>query len=64
MEGERLEAKYRDILQKLGNQGGMLGLIFRKAYNRIQDPVNLRPLIIELIGQKDLLTDLRSRPGT
>ncbi len=52
MEGERLEAKYRSILQDLGKQGGMLGLIFRKAQNRIQDPARLRQLIVELIGKE------------
>jgi len=52
MEGERLEAKYRDVLARLGMQGGMLGLIFRKAQNRIQDPAKLRRLIVELIGQE------------
>lgn len=53
MEGERLEAKYRDILAKLAAHGGMLGLIFRKAQNRIQDPAKLRRLIVELIGQEN-----------
>jgi len=53
MEGERLEAKYRDVLARLGTQGGMLGLIFRKAQNRIQDPAKLRRLIVELIGQEN-----------
>jgi type I restriction enzyme M protein len=52
MEGERLEAKYRSILQDLGRQGGMLGLIFRKVQNRIQDPAKLRQLIVELIGKE------------
>jgi type I restriction enzyme M protein len=52
MEGERLEAKYREVLATLGQQGGMLGLIFRKAQNRIQDPAKLRRLIVELIGQE------------
>ena len=31
----------------------MLGLIFEKAQNRIQDPAKLRRLIVELIGRKD-----------
>ena len=52
MEGERLETKYRDVLAKLASEGGMLGLIFRKAQNRIQDPAKLRRLIVELIGQE------------
>ncbi len=53
MEGERLEGKYRQVLQALGAEGGMLGLIFRKAQNRIQDPAKLRRLIVELIGQEN-----------
>ena len=36
----------------LGKQGGMLGLIFRKAQNKIQDPAKLRQLIVELIGKE------------
>src|SRR6185437_13296622 len=38
MEGDRLESQYRRTLETLGKQGGMLGLIFRKAQNKIQDP--------------------------
>ncbi len=53
MEGERLEAHYRETLARLGHEGGMLGLIFRKAQNRIQDPAKLRRLIVELIGQEN-----------
>ena len=52
MEGVRLEQHYRDILRKLGESGGMLGLIFRKAQNKIQDPAKLRTLIVELIGKE------------
>ena len=32
----------------------MLGLIFRKAQNKIQDPAKLRQLIVELIGKEGL----------
>ena len=31
----------------------MLGLIFAKAQNRIQDPAKLRRLIVELIGKSE-----------
>ncbi len=31
----------------------MLGLIFRKAQNKIQDPAKLRQLIVELIGKEN-----------
>ena len=47
MEGGELEQHYRDTLRGLGTQGGMLGLIFEKAQNRIQDPAKLRQLIVE-----------------
>jgi type I restriction enzyme M protein len=56
MEGHRLEAHYRETLKALGTQGGMLGLIFRKSQNRIQDPAKLRQLIVELIGREDWLS--------
>ncbi len=53
MEGARLEERYRATLKKLGDAGGMLGLIFRKAQNKIQDPAKLRQLIVELIGKEN-----------
>ena len=53
MEGAELERNYRETLRILGAQGGMLGLIFEKAQNRIQDPAKLRRLIVELIGRED-----------
>lgn len=53
MEGAALERRYRDTLRTLGRQGGMLGLIFDRAQNRIQDPARLRQLIVELIGQEN-----------
>lgn len=55
MEGDRLEAHYRKTLETLGKQGGMLGLIFRKSQNKIQDPAKLRRLIVDLIGNEDWL---------
>ena len=53
MEGVELERHYRDTLRELGRRGGMLGLIFERAQNRIQDPAKLRRLIVELIGRED-----------
>jgi type I restriction enzyme M protein len=51
-EGAKLEEHYRETLRVLGEQGGMLGLIFRKAENKIQDPAKLRRLIVDLIGKE------------
>jgi type I restriction enzyme M protein len=52
MEGDRLEIHYRKTLETLGKRGGMLGIIFRKAQNKIQDPAKLRRLIVDLIGNE------------
>jgi type I restriction enzyme M protein len=53
MEGVKLEQHYRNTLARLGRQGGMLGIIFEKAQNKIQDPAKLRQLIVELIGKEN-----------
>jgi type I restriction enzyme M protein len=44
-DGDDLETHYRHILETLGKEKGMLGIIFRKSQNRIQDPAKLRRLI-------------------
>ncbi len=44
-DGDALEVHYRHILETLGKGKGMLGVIFRKSQNRIQDPAKLRRLI-------------------
>lgn len=43
--GEPLEAHYLRVLHKLGNAPGMLGAIFFKAQNKIQDPAKLSRLV-------------------
>jgi type I restriction enzyme M protein len=55
MEGVQLEKHYRGTLEKLGKEGGMLGLIFRKSQNKIQDPAKLRRLVVDLIGNESWL---------
>jgi type I restriction enzyme M protein len=44
-DGAALETHYRKILQELGKAPGMLGVIFRKSQNKIQDPAKLKRLI-------------------
>src|SRR5438132_1016051 len=51
-DGDELEAHYIKILNELGKQPGTLGVIFRKAQNRIQDPAKLRRLVVDLIDQE------------
>src|SRR5215203_3530784 len=48
-DGDDLETHYRHTLEHLGKQSGMLGVIFRKAQNKIQDPAKLKRLISDLI---------------
>src|SRR6266705_2757245 len=51
-DGDALETHYRHLLEELGKQPGMLGIIFRKAQNKIQDPAKLRRLIVDLINRE------------
>jgi type I restriction enzyme M protein len=53
LDGDDLEIHYRHTLEELGRRSGMLGLIFRKAQNKIQDPAKLRRLIADLINKED-----------
>ena len=45
LSGDALEVHYRHVLESLGKASGLLGVIFRKAQNKIQDPAKLRRLI-------------------
>ena len=55
-DGGELEAHYLRILNELGRADGMLGIVFRKAQNRIQDPAKLRRLIVDLMDQEQWMT--------
>lgn len=48
--GADLEARYVKLLRELGQKTGMLGQIFTKAQNKIQDPAKLSRLI-NMIGE-------------
>lgn len=50
-DGEALEIHYRNILETLGKEKGLLGLIFRKGQNRIQDPAKLKRLVTLIDGK-------------
>ncbi|MCU1498528.1 MAG: Site-specific DNA-methyltransferase (adenine-specific) [Acidimicrobiales bacterium] len=52
-DGDELEVTYRHILEDLARQTGTLGVIFRKAQNKIQDPAKLKRLISELIDKEN-----------
>ena len=50
-DGDELEVQYRHTLEGLAKEKGMLGQIFRKSQNKIQDPAKLKRLI-ELINEE------------
>jgi type I restriction enzyme M protein len=52
-DGDELFDHYRHLLEKLGAEKGMLGLIFGKAQNKFQDPVKLRRVIVDLIDTEN-----------
>ncbi|MGI8949656.1 MAG: type I restriction-modification system subunit M [Ornithinimicrobium sp.] len=52
-QGTKLELTYTNILVGLAREPGVIGTIFRKAQNRIQDPAKLRRLIVDLVGKEN-----------
>jgi type I restriction enzyme M protein len=52
-DGEKLFEHYRHILENLGKEKGLLGLIFMKSQNKFQDPAKLRRLIVDLIDNEN-----------
>jgi type I restriction enzyme M protein len=50
--GAELEQLYSWMLENLGKQPGVVGTIFRKAQNRIQDPAKLKRLVSDLIDKE------------
>ena len=50
--GVALEVAYTTILVGLAREPGVIGTIFRKAQNRIQDPAKLQRLIHDLIDKE------------
>ena len=52
LSGEPLEAHYLAVLHELGRKSGMLGAIFFKAQNKIQDPAKLSRLV-QMIDEQD-----------
>jgi type I restriction enzyme M protein len=57
-DGVELEVHYRNVLEKLGKEKGMIGVIFRKSQNRIQDPAKLKRLLTLIGGETWLGMDI------
>ena len=54
--GVELEQHYSTILEELGTGDDMLGVVFRKARNRVQDPAKLERLIKEFVDRHEWLS--------
>ena len=54
--GADLEHHYSTILEELGTGEDMLGVVFRKARNRVQDPAKLERLIKEFVDRHEWLS--------
>jgi type I restriction enzyme M protein len=52
LSGAELELHYSQVLSGLASAPGLLGLIYRKSTNRIQNPARLRHLVKNLIGSE------------
>ena len=52
-DGDDLFDHYRHMLEGLGNEKGLLGLIFNKSQNKFQDPSKLRRLVVDLIDKEN-----------
>ena len=61
--GAALEGHYVMLLRELGNKSGMLGQIFIKAQNKIQDPAKLSRLI-DLVNDTDWVMLSADTKGT
>lgn len=44
-DGEDLERQYRETLNNLGREAGLIGTIFRKAQNKLSDPAKLKRIV-------------------
>ena len=55
-DGEELETHYRRILTELPRRRGMLGEIFNKAGQEIQNAATLKRLIVDLIDPEDWMS--------
>ncbi len=56
LDGDELETHYRHTLLELGKMNGVMGIIFRKAQNKIQDPAKLKRLVSDLIDKEQWLS--------
>lgn len=55
LKGAELEAHYMTVLRELAHKSGMLGQIFTKSQNKIQDPAKLAR-VVEMVDETEWVT--------
>lgn len=50
-DGEALELQYRNTLDKLAREPGIIGVIFRKSQNKLTDPAKLKRIVSMIDGE-------------
>jgi type I restriction enzyme M protein len=58
LRGAELEGHYTELLRELGKEKGMLGQIFTKSQNKIQDPAKLYKLIQLIDAESWMMMDV------
>ncbi len=53
LSGSDLEKQYKNVLENLAKESGLLGVIFRKSQNMIQDPAKLNRLVTLIDGNSN-----------
>jgi type I restriction enzyme M protein len=59
--GDELEVHYSKLLRELGNEKGILGQIFIKSQNKIQDPAKLYKLIALINAEQWVLMGVKDK---
>ncbi len=59
--GDELETHYSKLLRELGSEKGMLGQIFTKSQNKIQDPAKLYKLIALINAEQWVLMGVKDK---
>lgn len=49
--GDELESQYRQTLEALAKEDGLIGTIFRKAQNKLTDPAKLKRVVSLIDGE-------------
>lgn len=59
--GDELETHYSKLLRELGNEKGILGQIFTKSQNKIQDPAKLYKLIALINAEQWVMMGVKDK---